>query len=176
MVPAGRSSLRRRPRRGVGWPTEAGSERPSGGLIDQDFSTPCRRSTSATMTAPTGRSLIATAACQLSPCLSCARHPGGCAPRARRVLRSAGSSPRSTISVGWSSKRAARKPRHGASRSGRGVRCSGPAMLQSTQSDGVNRHRSTRILALFFLLQSRNGRDRLRASRCCVSRCRGFAG
>jgi len=72
--------------------------------------------------------------------------------------------------------RAARTPRHGASRSGRGVRCSGPAMLQSTQSDGVNRHRSTRILALFFLLQSRNGRDRLRASRCCISRCRGLAG
>jgi hypothetical protein len=40
MVPAGRSSRRRRPRRGVGWPTETGSERPAGGLIDQDFSAP----------------------------------------------------------------------------------------------------------------------------------------
>jgi hypothetical protein len=78
--------------------------------------------------------------------------------------------------VRWSSKRPAKKPGHGASRSGRGVRCSGPAMVQSTQSDEVNRHRSTRILALFFLLQSRNGRDRSRASRCCISRCRGFAG
>jgi hypothetical protein len=40
MVPAGRTSRRRRPRRGVGWPAETGSERPSRCLIDQDFSAP----------------------------------------------------------------------------------------------------------------------------------------
>ena len=40
MVPTGRSSRRRRPRRGVGWPTETGRELPPRGLIDQDFSAP----------------------------------------------------------------------------------------------------------------------------------------
>ena len=40
VVPAGRSSRRRRPCRGVGWPTETGGERPHGRLIDQDFSAP----------------------------------------------------------------------------------------------------------------------------------------
>jgi len=40
MVAAGRSSGRRRPCSCVGWPAEPGSERPSGGLIDQKVSAP----------------------------------------------------------------------------------------------------------------------------------------
>jgi hypothetical protein len=44
VVAAERSSGRRRPRHGVGWPTETGSERPSGRLIDPNFSAPVRNS------------------------------------------------------------------------------------------------------------------------------------
>jgi hypothetical protein len=40
VVPAGCSSGRRRPRRGVRRPTDTGSEQPSGGLIDHDFPAP----------------------------------------------------------------------------------------------------------------------------------------
>jgi hypothetical protein len=74
IVPAGRSSRRRRPRRGVGWPTETGSERPSRRLKDQDFSAPQRSRRPATAIHPPRRVSRRSALRLGRVCLTAAAH------------------------------------------------------------------------------------------------------